>query len=54
MYTYTSGDRSTEPNAHPGLGVVFHSKSRIFMLFQHTARPGQGKGSEPFALQEAF
>ncbi|MFF3733955.1 hypothetical protein ACFYXM_27530 [Streptomyces sp. NPDC002476] len=54
VYAYTSGDRSSVPNSYPGLALEFHSKSRIFMLFQHTARPGQGKDSKPFNLQESF
>ncbi|MFD0343994.1 hypothetical protein ACFVH0_35910 [Streptomyces sp. NPDC127117] len=54
VYTYTSGERAAEPNNHPGVGLVFHSESRIFVLFQHTARAGQGKGGQPFDLQSAF
>ncbi|MEU9762475.1 hypothetical protein AB0D98_22615 [Streptomyces sp. NPDC047987] len=54
VYTYTTGERAAEPNAHPGVGLMFHSNSRIFMLIQHTARPGQDKGGQAFELQGSF
>ncbi|MFF4178976.1 hypothetical protein [Streptomyces sp. NPDC001750] len=54
VYTYTTGDRADAPNNHPGLGLEFHSGSRIFTLFAHTARPGQGKGGREFELQSSF
>lgn len=39
---------------HPGVGVTFHNGARVFMLFAHTARAGQGKGSRAFDLAAAF
>ncbi|MCR8946045.1 hypothetical protein NW249_28455 [Streptomyces sp. OUCMDZ-4982] len=51
VYAYTVKDPAT---AHPGVGVQFHSEARIQLLFQHTARAGQDKGSRPFDLQTAF
>ncbi|MEU8682995.1 hypothetical protein [Streptomyces sp. NPDC048611] len=50
-YAYSAGDT---PTAHPGVGIHFHSGARGFLPFVHTARPGQGKGSRPFDLQDAF
>ncbi|WP_411082067.1 hypothetical protein [Streptomyces sp. cmx-18-6] len=51
VYAYTVKDPAT---SHPGLGLKFHSEARIQFLFQHTARAGQDKGSQPFDLQTAF
>ncbi|MFF9074933.1 hypothetical protein ACF1FX_27050 [Streptomyces sp. NPDC014646] len=54
VYGYTTGERATDPSHNPGLGMEFHSNSKIFMLFAHTARPGQGQGGKPFELQSSF
>lgn len=45
-YAYSSAAQ------HPGFGAVFHSGARAFLLFHHTARPGQGVGGRE--LQAAF
>ncbi|MFD9792112.1 hypothetical protein ACFWXK_14300 [Streptomyces sp. NPDC059070] len=44
----------SDTNQHPGLGVIFHSEARASLLFHHTARPGQDKGSSAFSLQTEF
>lgn len=53
-YGYSDGATTTRPTAHPGVGVVFHSGGKGFLLFEQAARAGQGKGSRAFDLQDAF
>ncbi|BCK74022.1 hypothetical protein Srufu_079750 (plasmid) [Streptomyces libani subsp. rufus] len=54
VYAYSAGATPTQPTAHPGVGLEFHSGGRGFLPFVHTARPGQGKGNRAFDLQDAF
>lgn len=53
-YGYSAGATPTNPTAHPGVGLEFHSGGRGFLPFIHTARAGQGRGSRSFDLQDAF
>jgi hypothetical protein len=53
-YAYSGGAAPTQPTAHPGVGIHFHSDAKGFLPFVHTARAGQGKGSQAFDLQDAF
>ncbi|MFH9426028.1 hypothetical protein [Streptomyces sp. NPDC017529] len=53
-YGYSDGATTTRPTAHPGVGVVFHSGGRGFLLFEHTARAGQSRGGRHSELQSAF
>ncbi|PBC72262.1 MULTISPECIES: hypothetical protein [unclassified Streptomyces] len=50
-YAYSA---DATPTVHPGVGIEFHSEAKGWMPFVHTARPGQGKGSRAFDLQDAF
>jgi hypothetical protein len=43
-----------QDDAHPGLGVRFHSGARVFLLFAHTARPGQSLSGTKYELQGTF
>ncbi|GAA3727192.1 hypothetical protein [Streptomyces tremellae] len=53
-YAYGANGETGQASVHPGVGVIFHNGARAFLVFAHTARPGQGKSGRQFELQDAF
>ncbi|WP_030208650.1 hypothetical protein [Streptomyces sp. NRRL S-87] len=49
-----SAEPYSDEAQNPGFVVVFHNGAKIFCVFTHTARAGQGRDGRAFSLQAAF